>query len=223
MRTYTCDELEEIASELALDLVTGPERAMALAHLEHCHACRRLVGTLAETADAVLLLSPPTEPPAGFDRRVLTGVAEQTTPAPTPAPARARRPVRRAGLVLAAIAALVVGLLAVNGIDRGGQPVAAAEMRAAGNTIVGHAYVHHDDTNWVLLDMPAWAELVQSYGPAAGRYSVAIDRRDGSQQVLDLPTDEPAPWRLSIDAPASDIAGLSILDDQGRVWCHAQF
>ena len=67
----TCAELADVATELALGVLTGRERAAALAHLDSCEACREEVRQLMATSDQLLALLPPAEPPAGFETRVL--------------------------------------------------------------------------------------------------------------------------------------------------------
>src|SRR5947199_338348 len=63
-----CGRVDAVAGELALGLLTGLERARALAHLEECHACRTELATLSDAADAVLLLAPAAAPDPGFER-----------------------------------------------------------------------------------------------------------------------------------------------------------
>ena len=71
MSVPTCPEVRELAPELALGIVGGPERAEALQHASECGPCRALVGELAEAADALTLLAAEAEPPPGFEERVL--------------------------------------------------------------------------------------------------------------------------------------------------------
>jgi hypothetical protein len=67
----TCEELHEVAAELALDALTGRERADALAHLEKCAACRERVRQLTAAGGRLLELLPAAGPPVGFEVRVL--------------------------------------------------------------------------------------------------------------------------------------------------------
>lgn len=67
----TCAELADVAAELALGVLTGRERAAALAHLDTCDACREEVRQLMATGEQLVELLPPAEPPAGFETRVL--------------------------------------------------------------------------------------------------------------------------------------------------------
>jgi hypothetical protein len=83
-----CGEFSDVAAELALDVLTGRERADALAHLERCDACRETVRQLAMTGEELVGLLPAAEPPPGFETRVLDriGIAPGT-----PSRGRARR------------------------------------------------------------------------------------------------------------------------------------
>ena len=67
----TCTELAEVAAELALGVLTGRERAMAIAHLDVCEACREDVRQLMATGEQLLELVPHAEPPVGFETGVL--------------------------------------------------------------------------------------------------------------------------------------------------------
>jgi hypothetical protein len=66
-----CTQLAGVAAELALGVLTGRGRAEAIAHLEGCEACRWDVGQLTLTGEELLGLLPVSEPPAGFEIRVL--------------------------------------------------------------------------------------------------------------------------------------------------------
>jgi hypothetical protein len=97
-----CAEFADAAAELALGVLTGRERARALAHLDQCDACRENVRQLTVTGEELVGLLPAIEPPAGFETRVMERLG-LGTPSPAPAPARARQvsPARRFGLKLA--------------------------------------------------------------------------------------------------------------------------
>ena len=93
-----CAEFADAAAELALGVLTGRERAQALAHLDRCEACRENVRRLAVTGEELVGLLPAIEPPAGFETRVMERLGVGT---PTPDPARQLSPARRFGLKLA--------------------------------------------------------------------------------------------------------------------------
>jgi anti-sigma factor RsiW len=70
-----CEQVRELAPELALGIAAGEDRDAALRHLSGCPACRQLVSELSSVGDELLLLAPEREPPAGFGSRVLTAIA----------------------------------------------------------------------------------------------------------------------------------------------------
>ena len=71
MDDMSCEEFAEVAAELALGVLTGRERARALAHLDGCESCREQVRELTMAQDELLALLPSAQPPAGFESRVL--------------------------------------------------------------------------------------------------------------------------------------------------------
>jgi anti-sigma factor RsiW len=71
LNDMTCAELADVAAELALGVLTGRERAVAVAHLDRCDECREHVRQLMATGEQLVELLPPAEPPAGFETRVL--------------------------------------------------------------------------------------------------------------------------------------------------------
>src|SRR5512146_1751329 len=71
LNDMNCAELADVAAELALGVLTGRERAAAIAHLDTCEACREHVRQLMATGEQLRELLPPAEPPAGFETRVL--------------------------------------------------------------------------------------------------------------------------------------------------------
>ena len=124
-----CGEYADAAAELALGVLTGRERAGALAHLDHSDAYRETVRQLTITAEQLLELLPALEPPAGFETRVLArlGITVPGLPPPAlpPAPAavpggtanepgapgnRARRARRTLATMATAVAALAAAL-----------------------------------------------------------------------------------------------------------------
>jgi hypothetical protein len=71
LNDMTCAELADVAAELALGVLTGRERAVAIAHLDTCDVCREDIRQMMGTAEQLRALLPQAEPPAGFETRVL--------------------------------------------------------------------------------------------------------------------------------------------------------
>jgi hypothetical protein len=143
MKVLTCAEVEDLGPELGLGVLPGDDRAAALAHVNACERCRRLIMELSDTADSLLTLAPPEEPPAGFAERVARNLS----------PRRRRR--WRAALATAA-AALLVG--SVSGILPPPQPPSqvatvrtASFVPAPGERLNGHVFAHAADASWVFM------------------------------------------------------------------------
>ena len=98
MSEMTCAELADVAAELALGVLTGRERARALAHLDRCETCREDVRQLLATSEQLIGLLPEREPPVGFETRVLSRLGfpvpqpGTTSPGTTPQPGTAPQP-----------------------------------------------------------------------------------------------------------------------------------
>ena len=90
MDDMSCDEFAGVAAELALGVLTGRERAAALAHLDGCESCREQVRELTMVQDELLALLPSQEPPAGFESRVLDRLG-LTAPGQQPSDAAAQQ------------------------------------------------------------------------------------------------------------------------------------
>jgi anti-sigma-K factor RskA len=238
-----CAQVREIAPDVALGLLTGEERAEALAHLEGCEACRAEVASLAVAADEVLLAAPEATPPAGFDTRVLAALATQREAAEregtASVPARRHRRRRRAwvGAAAAAVLALVVGLAAIVGSDDPPSPstpepsaVATVAMRGNQGRVVGEATMTGSRPVQVVVDMPDWGDLVERWGEdPAGGYWLVLETRDGARTMQEIregeDEDEAAEvtWTMAVDVAATDVAAVSVVDGDGRVWCSGRF
>src|SRR5579872_2351283 len=78
MSERSCARHQEELPQLALGVLTGRERARALAHVESCPRCAEELEQLSRAADAVVQAGPEAEPPMGFEVRLFErmGVAD---------------------------------------------------------------------------------------------------------------------------------------------------
>ena len=83
-RGMSCDEFAGVAAELALGVLTGRQRAAALAHLDVCECCREMVRELTMAGEELLALLPSREPSAGFETRVLDRIGLAAPPRARP-------------------------------------------------------------------------------------------------------------------------------------------
>ncbi len=220
-----CAQLTDAAPELALGVLTGRERAEALAHLDTCSSCRQLVNSLSGVTDELLRsFVPSVQPTAGFEDRVLAAIAPPVTVSTLPprrAGIAARLPRRMAlSLAVAACIALLVGV--VIAVAPAGRPVLAeAEMRTASGETVGSIYVDLHDPGAVYMSLPGWADQIQRYGTATSSYSLHLTTRTGADHVVPVTLDSQASWKATLDVDARSITAASLVDESGRVWCQA--
>ncbi len=171
-----CEQVTELAPELALGVADGHERESALHHLSGCQTCRRLVRELSAMSDDLLLLAPGHEAPPGLEDRVLDAIsfdAPEATSAPSALPTPRRRPLlRRAWRVALVAAGLTLALAlgatgvflgtagdrrvadqyrAVLGVGQGSFFAAAPVWSDARE--VGTAWGYQGDPSWVFVSL----------------------------------------------------------------------
>ncbi len=213
-----CEVLGSVAAELALGIAEGTERGEAMAHLSTCPSCREQVRELAEVVDQLLALAPEAEPPAGFETTVIDRIAAEA------GPRRSRRP--RVLVLAAAAVILVLGGIGI-GLATTGDSVgmagtlAEAPMATPSGERVGEVWRYGNDDAVVVVSVPAWA------GDAAPTisYSLRLDLANGDTVdagALEL-DGTGSSWGTSTGVDGGEIAGVSVVDDQGRVWCSGRF
>jgi Putative zinc-finger len=196
-----CEQVRELAPELALGIAAGEDRDTALRHLSGCPPCRQLVSELSSVGDEVLLLAPEREPPLGFESRVLIEIAEPSRPR-RPRPLRGGlRAVRRGWVprgrrwvpvAAAAILAAAIGAGSVvvrTASDRRlaqsyrtvlaegqGSSFAAAPLRGAQGRI-GTVFGYQGQPSWMVVTVQPWV-------PDEGQLQVQALTRDGKYLTL---------------------------------------
>jgi Putative zinc-finger len=194
-----CEEIRELAPELALGIVEGEERGRALEHLADCPACRRRVEQLSEVADELLMLAPHSEVPVGFESRVL----DRVLPSP---PAKKRR--RRLALVLApaaaAAAAVAITLGVVSGDLRDASHYHQTLQEANGKEF--EAYSLYDGgrlagTVFSYLGRPNWLLITVDPADRADLQNAHLVMNDGSEI--------PLRW-FHLDASGSSGGGIPV-------------
>jgi len=213
----SCDELRDLAPEIALGTVDGAERAEALRHLATCTECRGLVDQLSQVADELLLLAPVEEPPAGFESRVIEALGMQRRP-----PRRlARRLLLRLGPPVAATAATAAALVAIYHDDRvtaeryretlaeaDGRYFDAEPLRDETGAKAGVVFAYQGAPSWVLVtvdarhrDRVSSGELVTTDKRTIPLSSLELDSRNGS-------------WGGAIPANLYDVVSIRLLGER---------
>lgn len=200
----TCAEVEDLAAELSLGILPGDQRAAVLAHLDGCPDCRTLVGKLSDTADALLLLAPEVDPPAGFAQRVIGDLK---------APHRLRwRPV-----AIAAAAALILGL-AVGYVPRHVKPSrtgvtvqVASFVHTGGETVGGQVFAR--------ADQPTWVFMTVHDGGSGESYACELVLKDGTTVPIgqfSMHGGEGS-WGRSVDVALDQVESVQLRDASGTL------
>jgi hypothetical protein len=242
-----CQEFSDVAAELALGVLTGRERAQALAHLDHCASCREEVGQLTATGEGLLGLLPSVEPPAGFETRVMDRLG-LTAPAPSPAgpasraswtsrmshlgrkPARqattgpARPPGRtRRALALAAVTLAVVAAgLGGWGLRPGtpapaGTPLSSATLLSASHQAAGKVFLYQGSSRW----------LYMSVNMPSRNGTVICEVESGNGHITTVGsfrvTDGLGYWGSPVPATQGPLTGARLVGPGGTVLASASF
>jgi len=202
-----CEQVRELAPDVALGIISGEERAFVLDHIMACSDCRRKLAELGSVVDQLLLLAPSVEPPAGFESAVLDALD------------RARRPRRRpARLLAAALAgALLAGVVAF--VATSSDRTLADDYRAAlaeangkyfsvtalldeTSAKVGHAFAYEGDPSWLVVVVLDEAET----------YAVELVTEGGRTMALGVFEASPArrAWGVEIPVPVHDIGRITL-------------
>jgi hypothetical protein len=227
MSDLSCARMRELAPELALDVLTGYERATAQAHLGVCPQCREYVSSLTQIGDRMLTLVPGVEPPVGFEDRVLTRMGLTSPPVHTP-----RRRWWPMALVAAAAAAVLFGLggWVVGGMaTTHGTPVAApapgnhqvlrfAQLRNSSQRQVGQVFTYEGSPAWVWMSVTAT-------DPKVGTVWCELQKQDGTFLPIGQfqLTGGEGSWGVQLKIDPSTVVGARLTSDQGTVLATASF
>ncbi|MFN2593753.1 MAG: anti-sigma factor [Actinomycetota bacterium] len=224
---YSCEEVRELAGELALGIAPAKERARALEHLVSCAQCRDHVQGLSAVADEILLLAPDSEPPVGFESRVIEAFDGRT-----PRRHRFQRMVlAAAALVLAAAVAAGGTYLAGShsraladrwanalGTGNGSSFSASALSGTRSGVEAGHAFLFRGKPSWVYVEVEAPSSF-------SGTYGVQLVTSNGDTVPVGSVTytDGQGSWGRSVDRNGATITGLQCTEEDGSVVLTANF
>lgn len=231
MTELSCAQCHELASELALGVLGGRERADAIAHLSRCPRCQYKVSALATTAARLVELVPETDVPPGFDQRVIAAI---TPPAPEPSLARRGLPVAALALtgVLLAGGGWVFGQLLP--VQPAGLPVRSVNVQPvadvmvspliAGNREIGEAYVYPNDPSWIFVSI---TDDPTGSGSSAVSTTLTCElvHDDGSTVTLgSFPLQHGhADWAIRTPIDSSGVDGAKLTTDTGLILASAHF
>ena len=175
----SCEEFAHVAAELALGVLTGRERARAIAHLDRCDTCREHVRQLSLTGEEMLGLLPSGEPPAGFETRVM-GRLGHTTAAQRPK--RTRLMLAAAAVTLAAVACGLGGWGLRGAISAPSPGISTAQTTLRSATLLtsahqpaGKIFLYKGDPRWLYMDV----DMDTGAGVGNGTVICQLEASDG--------------------------------------------
>jgi len=245
----TCAELADVAAELALGVLTGRERAVALAHLDTCDACREDVRQLMATGEQLLELLPPVEPPAGFETRVLARLgppASAQEPGRPPGEARpggdrpgGRHPgsgrpgreARRPGGLRRMLAAAAMGLAIVAAglggwrLGAGAAPSASTAPGALTSVALLSATRQNVGTVYLYSGPPRWLYMSVDVEAGSGEVTCQLIGADGKVRTLGSLrlTDGYGDWGSPDPGNIGAVRGARLVSATGTVLATATF
>jgi hypothetical protein len=208
-----CTEVRPLAPDVALDLLSGDERAAALEHLGTCAACRLEVEELASVADSLLVLTPEVEPSPEFQGAVLARMEAEATPAPAATEPPVRRWVRPV-IVLAGLA-LCAGLLLA--APRPESDLRRATFRAADGAPAGQVFIDEGDPDRMTctIDHPRFK----------GEYTVELVLRDGGRREIggfDVGDGGTMAWTTALPVDDDGVLAVQVRSEDGEVRSEAR-
>jgi hypothetical protein len=208
----------DVLVALALDELTGRDRASALGHIVACPHCREELEALTATAEQVLRLAPTAEPPPGFESAVLARIDTSQG---------RRDPRPRALWLLVAAAAIVVVLatgVTVLLVGDSRSVVADAAMVTPTGQEVGTVWRHDDEPGWVFVSVPGW-EVWEDPDSAPHQYELRATLVDGTTVILgpaDLAMTDGS-WGTTLPVEPDQLHRVAIVDETGHAWCEGTF
>ncbi len=176
VREKGCDGYADDLAELALGVLTGRNRAQALAHVETCPRCADELEQLSRAADTVVQAAPEVEPPMGFEVRLFErmGVADVR-------PQRRRR--LRPSLWVPAIAAAAAAALALGlGLSLSSSPAPTVAAPAHHKTAVSANLVENGETVGHVVAFGGaqpWMSMMLADSTARGTVNCVVVTDDG--------------------------------------------
>ena len=214
--TSGCEEVRADLHEFALGTSSGRARSRVIDHLTSCAPCRAELQALTTVADALLTLAPQSEPPWGFEQRLIDRYRADVMPA--------RPHSRWRHLTLSAAAAFLVALGFSIGalvqsphstpVATGPTPVVNGELTSRGHSL-GHVFIVSSKPSWIYMtvDDPqwsgtAWCRVTLKSGQVRNLGSFAMTNGYGT-------------WSAPTTVAVAQIKSAQVVDAHGAVLASA--
>jgi hypothetical protein len=217
----SCEDFGEVAAEFSLGVLTGRERAQAIAHLDECEGCREHVRQLSLTSEEMLGLLPVREPPEGFESRVMDRLGAATK---RKRPNWTRRMLTMAAVALAVVACGIGGwglrgaVAPSPGASTAQESLREATLLTAAHQPAGKIYLYDGDPRWLYMGVDTHAKsndtvICQLVARGGRVFTIGSFRLEGGFGA----------WGSPDPVAASDVTGARITAMDGTVLASASF
>ena len=202
-----CSQVRDDLSEFALGTLAGRDRSRVLEHVTTCSACRAELDALSLAADALLNLAPTSEPPIGFEVRLMQRLR-------TEAPRRATRHRGRDVMLVAAALALVIACFSIARVVWHHPSTSAVGVNAVPRSVeltshgrvVGHVWLSPGTPPWIYMTLDrehwsgkAWCEVTLADGRVLALGTFSLNNGYGA-------------WAAPINGARSAVASARVTD-----------
>ena len=214
-----CMHYSDDLAELALGVLSGRERARALAHVESCPRCAEELEQLSRTADAVVATAPEAEPPLGFETRLFARMGIDEAP-----PTRTRQRRFRRAWIPTSIAAAVVALSIGLGVGLSSSPSASPRVQSAlpKGAVDAAPLVEHGATVGKVVVFGGhkpWMQMTLDDSTAHGVVQCTVVTADGSTHELGsfMASDGYGAWAAPLHVDPASVRLAKVMSPSGTV------
>lgn len=218
--SLSCDNVRDLAAELALDALPGDERAAVLAHLDGCPACREHVDALSRAADDLLLALPEEDVPELLSARLHRSVPPPSATSSSDVVPGARTRWRMITAAAAAIVIIVTGALLVTSRSSDAPPEGVGDfaLLATGGSNQDGAI------GLVTITDTPWFTMTVDGATGTGMFSCVLSLEGGEREEIGKfsVTDGQGEWEKELDVSPERIEAADLVDTSGAVVATAQ-
>ena len=221
-----CARYTDDLAELALGVLTGRDRARALAHADECPRCSEELEQLSRVADTVLQVAPEVEPPVGFESRLFERMGVNDAPKPARRRLRTLVPlgsIRPRQWVPAAVAAAAAFAALGLGLSTASAPPAVQSTATHGTkTVLSGNFVQAGETVGHVVAVGGsrpWMSMMLEDSTAQGMVDCVVVTRDGVTHVVGtfMAHDGYGAWVAPLHMDPKDVRTAEVATPDGAV------
>ena len=211
-----CDRFADDLAELALGVLTGRERVLALSHVDSCPRCAEELEQLSRVADTVVQAAPDVEPPMGFEVRLLERMGVADVP-------RRRHRLRPSVWVpaVAAVAAVAAAALALGLGLSVSSPAPTVDAQHAKGTVSANLVENGETVGHVVAFGGAhpWISMMLADSAANGTVQCIVVTDDGTTHHVGtfVAREGYGAWIAPLHVKPEDVRSAEIESPSGTV------